>query len=122
MKLSQIVTSMLVLTPGLAAAEPLISAHRGSSFIAPENTLASFNLAWKQNTDAIELDVHLSKDNKLIVLRDWPSEADRIKGSFAIVKDLAEKVAEAQPKKAKEPAEAEAAPAPRPAKAGARKG
>ena len=33
------------------------------------------------------------KDNKLVVLRDWPSEADRIKGAFAIVRDLAEKVA-----------------------------
>jgi len=35
------------------------------------------------------------KDNKLVVLRDWPTEAARIKGAFEIVKDLAEKVAEA---------------------------
>ncbi len=41
------------------------------------------------------------KDNKLIVLRDWPTEADRIKGGFAIVKELAEKVAEVTPAKAK---------------------
>jgi len=31
------------------------------------------------------------KDNKLIVRRDWKSDADRIKGAFAIARDLAEK-------------------------------
>ncbi|EYD73517.1 Transcription-repair coupling factor [Rubellimicrobium mesophilum DSM 19309] len=50
------------------------------------------------------------KDNKLVVLRDWPSEADRIKGAFAIVRDLAEKVAEASPRKGKEAVDAEAGP------------
>ncbi|TNC51152.1 transcription-repair coupling factor [Rubellimicrobium rubrum] len=41
------------------------------------------------------------KDNKLVVLREWPTEAERIKGSFGIVKELAEKLAEAQPPKPK---------------------
>jgi transcription-repair coupling factor (superfamily II helicase) len=31
--------------------------------------------------------------NKIVILRDWPSEADRIKGAFAIARDLAEKAA-----------------------------
>ncbi|NIZ11641.1 transcription-repair coupling factor [Pseudooceanicola sp. HF7] len=31
-------------------------------------------------------------DNKIIVAREWKTEADRIKGAFAIAKDLAEKV------------------------------
>ena len=31
------------------------------------------------------------KDNKIIVRRDWKSEADKIKGSFAVARDLAEK-------------------------------
>ncbi|QPM89628.1 transcription-repair coupling factor [Pseudooceanicola algae] len=31
-------------------------------------------------------------DNKIVVMRDWKSEADRIKGSFSIARDLAEKV------------------------------
>jgi transcription-repair coupling factor (superfamily II helicase) len=30
--------------------------------------------------------------NKIVLLRDWKSEADRIKGAFAIARDLAEKV------------------------------
>ena len=37
-------------------------------------------------------------DNKIVVLRDWPSEADRIKGAFAIAKDLAAKVKEGRAK------------------------
>ncbi|MFO7759277.1 MAG: transcription-repair coupling factor [Roseovarius sp.] len=32
------------------------------------------------------------RDNKLVVRRDWKAEADRIKGAFAIARDLAEKV------------------------------
>ncbi|MEM8731206.1 MAG: TRCF domain-containing protein, partial [Pseudomonadota bacterium] len=31
------------------------------------------------------------KDNKIVVRRDWAREADRIKGAFAIARDLAEK-------------------------------
>ena len=30
--------------------------------------------------------------NKIVLLRDWKTEGDRIKGAFAIAKDLAEKV------------------------------
>ncbi|MEO0668078.1 MAG: transcription-repair coupling factor [Pseudomonadota bacterium] len=32
------------------------------------------------------------KDNKIVVRRDWKSDADKIKGAFAIARDLAEKV------------------------------
>ncbi len=48
----------------------IIAAHRGSSYTAPENTLAAFNLAWQQDADAAELDVHLSKDNRVMVIHD----------------------------------------------------
>lgn len=44
--------------------------HRGESHDAPENTMASFKLAWERNDDAAELDVHLTKDGKLIVSHD----------------------------------------------------
>ena len=33
------------------------------------------------------------KDNKIVVRRDWKADADKIKGAFAIARDLAEKVA-----------------------------
>jgi glycerophosphoryl diester phosphodiesterase len=54
--------------PGESAME--IVAHRGASFDAPENTLASFQLGWKQNADAVELDVMLSKDGRIVVIHD----------------------------------------------------
>ncbi|MCA0927208.1 transcription-repair coupling factor [Ruegeria profundi] len=40
------------------------------------------------------------KDNKIIVRRDWKKDSDKIKGAFAIARDLAEKVV-AEKKKAK---------------------
>lgn len=47
-----------------------IVGHRGASFDAPENTVASFKLAWEQNADAAELDIYLSKDGKIAVIHD----------------------------------------------------
>ncbi len=49
---------------------PLIIAHRGFSARAPENTLAAFRLALKEQPYAIELDVHLSADGQVIVIHD----------------------------------------------------
>ncbi len=49
---------------------PLIIAHRGESFDAPENTLASINLAWERSAEAVEIDIRLSKDNQLVVIHD----------------------------------------------------
>ena len=39
------------------------------------------------------------KDNKIVVRRDWKNEADKIKGAFAIARDLAEKVIAARKQK-----------------------
>lgn len=47
-----------------------IIAHRGFSARAPENTLGSFELAWKNQTDACELDVYLTADGKTAVIHD----------------------------------------------------
>lgn len=55
-------------TAPLRAAE--IIAHRGASFDAPENTLASVKLAWEQQADAVEIDVYLSKDRQIVVMHD----------------------------------------------------
>ena len=48
----------------------LVIAHRGSSIIAPENTLAAFRLAADQHTDFIELDVQESADGEVVVAHD----------------------------------------------------
>lgn len=47
-----------------------IIAHRGASSHAPENTLASLDLAILQGSDAIEFDVRGSKDHIPIILHD----------------------------------------------------
>jgi glycerophosphoryl diester phosphodiesterase len=45
-------------------------AHRGGSHLAPQNTLAAFRNALTLPVDAIELDVHLSRDGHLVVIHD----------------------------------------------------
>jgi len=49
---------------------PIIIGHRGASYKAPENTVASTVLAFKEHADASEFDVHLSKDNRIMVIHD----------------------------------------------------
>ncbi|MDA8747844.1 hypothetical protein N9M66_06510, partial [Litoreibacter sp.] len=39
------------------------------------------------------------KDNKIVVRRDWKKDADKIKGAFAIARDLAEKAGTFKPAK-----------------------
>jgi len=46
-----------------------IIAHRGASYLAPENTMASVMLGWEKDTD-VEVDVYLTKDNKIVVIHD----------------------------------------------------
>lgn len=48
----------------------VIIAHRGASHDAPENTLAAVRLAWSQDADAVEVDVHLTSDGRLAVIHD----------------------------------------------------
>lgn len=48
----------------------IITGHRGAAGLAPENTLASIQLAIELGVDRIEIDVQQTKDNKIIVLHD----------------------------------------------------
>ncbi len=50
--------------------EPVIIAHRGASGVAPENTLPSIDSALAAGADYIEIDVHLTKDNAVMVMHD----------------------------------------------------
>lgn len=50
---------------------PLILAHRGASYDAPENTLAAFRLAREMGADGVELDVLLSADDIPVVIHDF---------------------------------------------------
>ncbi|GAC1566176.1 MAG: glycerophosphodiester phosphodiesterase [Ktedonobacteraceae bacterium] len=49
-------------------------AHRGGSHLAPENTLAAFRNALNFPVDALELDVHMSRDGHVIVFHDYTVE------------------------------------------------
>ncbi len=47
-----------------------IWAHRGASGYRPENTMESFALAAEMGADGVELDVHFTKDRKIVVIHD----------------------------------------------------
>jgi glycerophosphoryl diester phosphodiesterase len=49
---------------------PLIIGHRGACARAPENTFASFDLAFVRNADGIEFDVRLARDGVPVVIHD----------------------------------------------------
>jgi glycerophosphoryl diester phosphodiesterase len=49
---------------------PLKIGHRGAAGEAPENTLASFELALRQGADGVEFDVQLSSDGVPVVIHD----------------------------------------------------
>lgn len=45
-------------------------AHRGARSLAPENTLAAGRKAFEVGADAWEIDVHLTRDGRLVVIHD----------------------------------------------------
>lgn len=63
----------------------VVVAHRGASFEAPENTIASINLAWIQNADAVEIDVHLTRDGKVVAHHD--KDTTRLTNKVMIIKE-----------------------------------
>ncbi|MGW7198620.1 glycerophosphodiester phosphodiesterase [Streptomyces chryseus] len=60
--------------------------HRGVMGVEPENTLRSFVRAEQAGMDAIELDLHLSKDGALVVMHD--AEVDRTTDGRGAIADL----------------------------------
>ena len=48
----------------------MLVAHRGGAGLAPENTMAAFASGLEQGADAIEFDVHLSRDKVPVVIHD----------------------------------------------------
>lgn len=53
-----------------ALARPTVTAHRGDSKSAPENTMAAFRAAVENGADFIELDVQQLQDGTLILMHD----------------------------------------------------
>jgi glycerophosphoryl diester phosphodiesterase len=66
---------------------PYLFAHRGASGEMPENTLASFREAARQGADAIEIDLQLTADGRLVAAHDRSLE--RVSGHSVLVEDTA---------------------------------
>jgi len=63
-----------------------VTGHRGAAGYEPENTLRSFRRALELGVDAVELDVHLSRDGQLMVIHD--PTVDRTTNGHGWVRDL----------------------------------
>ena len=48
----------------------IIVGHRGASHDAPENTIASFKEAWRQNADGVEGDFYITADQQIVCIHD----------------------------------------------------
>lgn len=57
--------------------------HRGAAAHAPENTVPSFRKALELGADALELDIHLTRDKHLVVTHD--EQVDRISNNRGLV-------------------------------------
>ena len=76
-----IIAARLVMDTGVA-----ITAHRGASASAPENTMAAFRAAMEAGATYAELDVQRTADGRVIVLHD--ADVLRMGGDPRKVKDL----------------------------------
>ena len=63
-----------------------IIGHRGAAGHAPENTLLSFKKAIELGCQAVEFDVHLSKDGEPVVIHD--AKVDRVTGMSGKVRKM----------------------------------
>lgn len=61
-------------------------AHRGFSGQYPENTMIAFEKALEAGCEGIEMDVHLTKDNELVIIHD--EKTDRTSNITGYVKDM----------------------------------
>src|SRR3954467_15311409 len=64
-----------------------LAGHRGESYLAPENTMASFALAWKNGEKMGETDMHLTNDGHVVICHD--ADTYRTSGNQAkvVIKD-----------------------------------
>lgn len=65
---------------------PYVVGHRGAAALLPENTIAGFQHAIQLGCDYVECDVHLSRDNHLVVIHD--ETVDRTTNGSGRVADL----------------------------------
>ncbi len=60
----------MIKTNPLDTGAPLLMAHRGSSILAPENTFEAFDVGMEAESDVLEIDIRVSRDNEIMVIHD----------------------------------------------------
>ncbi|HET7480552.1 MAG TPA: glycerophosphodiester phosphodiesterase [Rubrobacteraceae bacterium] len=65
---------------------PVNLAHRGASARAPENTLEAFRLALQSGAGGLEMDAHMTRDGRLVVIHD--DTVDRTTDGFGAVREM----------------------------------
>ncbi|MDR6940304.1 glycerophosphodiester phosphodiesterase family protein [Mucilaginibacter pocheonensis] len=91
-----IVTAIFLLLSGTDSWQPnpapaskhkfIVAAHRGDHVIYPENTLAAYQEAIKNEADYVEIDLRTTKDGQLISMHD--ANVNRMTNGSGLVKDL----------------------------------
>ncbi|HEY8324348.1 MAG TPA: glycerophosphodiester phosphodiesterase [Ktedonobacterales bacterium] len=56
--------------PFVTHERPLFFAHRGGAALAPENTLPAYENGLRYGADALELDIHYTRDGEIVVFHD----------------------------------------------------
>jgi glycerophosphoryl diester phosphodiesterase len=70
LKKNIILIAILFMGSTITSAQTKIIAHRGFSGAAPENTLIAFQKAIDIGADYLELDIHRTKDDSIVVIHD----------------------------------------------------
>src|SRR5688572_22227777 len=68
-------------------ADAKLPAHRGESHDAPENTMAAYELAWKNGEKIIETDIHLTKDGHVVICHDVDTFRTSTEKRKLVIKD-----------------------------------
>ncbi|WP_046176404.1 glycerophosphodiester phosphodiesterase family protein [Domibacillus indicus] len=71
---------------GTLVQRPVVAAHRGIPSLAPENTMAGYQMAYELGADLIETDVQKTKDGEIVIMHDYT--VDRTTNGTGSVKDL----------------------------------
>ena len=65
----------------------VLAGHRGESALAPENTMASFELAWKNGVKIVETDIHLTRDGQVVICHDADTYRTSGNKTKVVIKD-----------------------------------
>ncbi|MGG1676223.1 glycerophosphodiester phosphodiesterase [Neobacillus sp. NRS-1170] len=65
---------------------PMVIAHQGGELLAPSNTIAAFTSAATMGVDALETDLHITKDGYLVAIHD--PTVDRTTNGHGKVSDM----------------------------------